>query len=101
MSDDQPLGAAERVLRLADYRHRRRQAGVAVTAPVPEPLTRNFLLSLEALRRAGCTDELDALLRRHIEGHLAAIARRCPELTTSTATVLRSLDLLLRLRAGR
>jgi hypothetical protein len=102
MSDDQPFGAADGaappsavVAHLADYRQQRPRAAATVAAPVSRTAH-----TLEALRRAGCADELDALLRRHIEGHLARIARRYPELAPAATTVQWSLELLLRLRAG-
>ncbi len=80
------------IAQFSDYRGRAalpvRPAG---TAPSPVEDTSALPLGLHA-------EELDTVLCQHIEVQLDLIARYAPELEPSVETVLRSLELLLKLR---
>jgi hypothetical protein len=71
----------------ADARLRRGAPGLADPA-----------MSAPRWRLAGHARELDQVLCRHVEVQLELIARHAPELAQPVETVLRSLDLLLKLR---
>ena len=59
----------------------------------------NFEGGLPAPRLAGHARELDQLLCQHVEVQLELIAKHAQELAQPVETVLRSLDLLLKLRS--
>jgi hypothetical protein len=78
------------VTRIADYLEPRPAPGAAAPAAT----------AVAAPRLGAHVGEIDALLCQHIEVQLDLIARHAPELVEPATTVLRSLELLLKLRAA-
>jgi hypothetical protein len=78
------------VTRIADY-----------LEPRPAPSAATPAATAVATPRLGAhVGEIDALLCQHIEVQLDLIARHAPELVEPATTVLRSLELLLKLRTA-
>src|SRR5262249_1286876 len=78
------------VTRIADY-----------LEPRPAPCATTPAATAGAAPRLGAhVGAIDALLCQHIEVQLDLIARHAPELVEPATTVLRSLELLLKLRAA-
>ncbi len=93
-------GGRAMVAQIADYLGPRPVASRPV-APRPVAPCLPAVAEPQAPSRhlAGHARELDQLLCRHVEVQLELIAKHAPELAQPVETVLRSLDLLLKLRS--
>ncbi|MBI3516156.1 MAG: hypothetical protein HY060_19155 [Proteobacteria bacterium] len=86
------------VAQIADYLSQPRSSASETAAPPPAPAATDEAAALAQLQRTGHADELASVLCQHIDVQLELIARHAPELAPSIGTVMRSLELLLKLR---
>jgi hypothetical protein len=87
------------VTQIADYIEPRPAPVVAPVAAAPVAVAPSPLAAPRLGAPLGAhVGEIDALLCQHIEVQLDLIARHAPELVEPAVTVLRSLELLLKLR---
>jgi hypothetical protein len=92
-----PGGARSAVAQIADYLSRTRRHSAPEAGALRAAARPHGAAGLPA-SVAAHADELDGLLRRHIESHLDLIAAHAPDLARPVDNVRRSVELLLKLR---